>query len=126
MPAEVERFREALADLAENRIPAALAPRLEAEAGSGSAQRLDRQARVYKLLISLREDFLADLEGWRVVMPSLRRNRMRLLPMGPDQALQAVRNECTEHLVPEHLARKIVAFLSSRTASEPAATSPTP
>lgn len=111
VPAEVAAFREDLADLAENRIPAALAIRLgDRPAGDLG---LDVQAMPYKLVIALREDFLADLEAWRETMPSLRRNRMRLLPMGLDQALQAVCNERTKHLVPEAIAQKIVEFLSS-------------
>jgi Novel STAND NTPase 1/WD domain, G-beta repeat len=111
MTADVQAFREDLADLAENRIPGAVAGRLEdgpaAEAG------LDLQTMPYKIVIALREDFLADLEGWRVTIPSLRRNRMRLLPMGPEQAFQAVCNDRTRHLVSEVIGRKIVAFLSS-------------
>jgi hypothetical protein len=38
---------------------------------------------------------------------------MRLLPLGPAQAFEAVCNERTRHLVPEPLAHRIVAFLSS-------------
>jgi Novel STAND NTPase 1 len=85
IPAHVAAFREDLADLAENRIPGDLASRLEQEPDLGRT--LDTHAMPYKLVVSLREDFLADLEEWRLPMPSLRRNRMRLLPMGKDQAL---------------------------------------
>ncbi|SAL40852.1 nSTAND1 domain-containing NTPase [Caballeronia telluris] len=116
MPAEVATFREALADLAENRIPAAFVQRLKERAGSD--EDIDKEAMPYKIVLSLREDFLADLEGWRPIMPSLRRNRMRLLPMGTDQALQAVCNEHTDHLVDELLAHRIVAFLSRGAADE--------
>ena len=42
---------------------------------------------------------------------------MRLLPMGPEQALQAVCNERTNHLVAEPLAREIVAFLATGAAT---------
>jgi len=77
MPAAVDRLREDLADLAENRIPAALADRLGERAPVEVG--LDVQARPYKMVIALREDFLADLEEWRLSMPSLRRNRMRTL-----------------------------------------------
>ena len=111
VPAAVEALREDLADLAENRIPAAVAIRLEQRPAGELG--LDVQAMPYKIVIALREDFLADLEGWRLTMPSLRRNRMRLLPMGTAQALQAVCNERTSHLVSEPLGRRIVAFLSS-------------
>ena len=106
----VEAFREQLADLAENRIPAALARRIE----SGDAARagLDLHAQPYRLVLSLREDYLPELEGWQAAMPSLRRNRMRLLPMRTAQALTAVCNDRTRHLVDEALARRIVAYLA--------------
>ena len=116
IPAAVAAFREDLADLAENRIPAAVARKLENR--GASEVRLDLQTMAYKIAISLREDFLADLEEWRVTMPSLRRNRMRILPMGQTQALQAVFNERTGHIVSKPLAQKIVAFLSAGTGSE--------
>jgi hypothetical protein len=114
VPADVARFREDLADLAENRIPAALAERLADDPATEAG--LDVQTMPYKIVIALREDFLADLEGWRLSMPSLRRNRMRLLPLGPDQAMQAVLNDRTKHLVSEPLAREIVTFLSASAA----------
>ena len=115
LPAAVEAFREDLADLAENRIPASVARRMADRAASDLC--LDVQAMPYKIVISLREDFLADLEEWRAVMPSLRRNRMRLLPMGTQQALEAVCNERTSHVVAAPLASKIVEFLSSGAAA---------
>jgi len=59
LPALVARFRNDLADLAENRIPTAIAQRLEAET---SANALDLRAMPYKIVITLREDFLAELE----------------------------------------------------------------
>jgi hypothetical protein len=116
MPAAVDRFREDLADLAENRIPDGLASRLGERAPAELG--LDVQTMPYKIVVALREDFLADLEEWRLSMPSLRRNRMRLLPMRPDQALDAVFNVRTSHLVSEPIARTIVAFLSTGAAGE--------
>ncbi|MET0163611.1 MAG: hypothetical protein ABW318_01240, partial [Vicinamibacterales bacterium] len=71
-----------------------------------------------KLVLSLREDFLADLETWRASIPSLRRNRMRLLPMRAGNALRAIHNEHTSHLVDEVNAREIVSFLAARSAGE--------
>jgi hypothetical protein len=114
-PRVAETLRERLADLAENRIPAALAARVEARDALPEA--LDVHARPYKLVCSLREDFLPDLEGWVAAMPSLRRNRMRLLPLQRDQALQAVCNARTEHLVDAPLARRIVDYLASGAAA---------
>lgn len=117
IPGEVNAFREDLADLAENRIPASLALALEDR--SLAQRELDLEAMPYKVVLSLREDYLADLEGWRTVMPSLRRNRMRLLPMGPEQAFQAVHNARTAHVMTEALAHRIVAFLAAGDATVP-------
>ena len=111
IPTVIAAFREDLSDLVENRIPATIARRLED--GTLSDLGLDAHLMPYKVVLSLREDFLADLEEWRVTMPSLRRNRMRLLPMGSLAAMQAVYNDRTRHLVAEPLARTIVGFLSS-------------
>jgi hypothetical protein len=112
MPQLVERFRTELADLIENRIPASLASQLEAL--NGESTTLDMHATRCKVVISLREDFLADLEGWRAAMPSLRHNRMRLLPMDADNAKEAICNERTRHLIDETRAAEIVGFLSGQ------------
>jgi hypothetical protein len=112
MPQLVERFRTELADLIENRIPASLASQLEAL--NGESTTLDVHATRCKVVISLREDFLADLEGWRAAMPSLRHNRMRLLPMDADNAKEAICNERTRHLIDEARAAEIVGFLSGQ------------
>ena len=83
----IERLRLDLADLIENRIPAALAQRIE---GGASAEHLDLRGQRYKVLLSFREDFLPEVEGWKGELPSLMRNRLRLLPMSADRALQVV------------------------------------
>lgn len=110
LPERVERFKIDLGDLAENRIPAALAGRLAADAST--AQRLDLRRMAYKLVVTLREDFLPHLEGWRAAVPSLGRVRVRLLPMRPEQALSAV-YDTAPHLMDEPLARRIVAFVAA-------------
>ena len=61
-PISSETFRNDLGDLAENRIPADLAARIDDD--EAVAERFHLRSRNYKLLISLREDFLPDLEGW--------------------------------------------------------------
>ena len=72
-----------------------------------------------KVVISLREDFLADLEGWRAAMPSLRHNRMRLLPMDADNAKEAICNERTRHLIDETRAAEIVGFCRANRCAQP-------
>jgi WD40 repeat protein len=114
---EVERFKVDFGDLAENRIPKALESRLATD--SAAAHSLDLRAMPYKLLLSLREDFLPHLEGWRSVVPSLGRIRMRLLPMRPAQAFAAV-YETAPHLMDAPVARRIVQFVAAAPSSAPA------
>jgi WD40 repeat protein len=117
LPGEVKRFQADFGDLAENRIPAALAARLAAD--SASAKRFELRAMPYKLVVTLREDFLPHLEGWRGAVPSLGRVRVRLLAMRPEQALSAV-FDSAPHLMDEPLARRIVEFVAAaQTASAP-------
>jgi WD40 repeat protein len=105
----VERFRSDLGDLAENRIPEGLASRLP--------EGLDVRRMAYKLVVTLREDFLPHLEGWRAAVPSLGRVRVRLLPMRPEQALSAV-YDTAPHLMDEPLARRIVEFVAAAAEGE--------
>ena len=84
----VRAFMNDLGDLAENRIPADLAARIDDD--ETVAERFHLRSHNYKLLISLREDFLPHLEGWRRRIPALGRSRMRLLPLRADDALDAV------------------------------------
>ena len=78
-PISSDAFRNDLGDLVENRIPADLAARIDND--EAVARRFDLRSHNYKLLISLREDFLPDLEGWRRLIPALARSRVRLLPL---------------------------------------------
>jgi hypothetical protein len=119
IPEAVERFRVDLADLAENRIPAALAGRLQQD--EAAAARLDLRRMRFKLIVSLREDFLPDLDVWRRVVPTLGRVRVRLLRMRPEQALSAVHG-AGSHLMDERVARRVVEFIAAaQTAASPAA-----
>ena len=106
----VDRVRLALGDLAENRIPEHLARQLKDD--PGAAGDLDLRSRRYKLLISLREDFLAELEGWCGAIPALTRARYRLLPMSAEQAFDAVYGSAA-HLMDESIARRIVSFVAA-------------
>ena len=123
----IERLRLDLADLIENRIPEDLARRIEAGA---LAEELDLQGQRYRVLLSFREDFLPEVEGWKGELPSLLRNRLRLLPMSADRAFQVVSGETaarqrhelvsdetparrTHELVSGETAREIVRFVAA-------------
>jgi hypothetical protein len=86
--ARAAEFLRELADLAENRPPSALESRLEAD--DSIVERFDFARCDYRILIALREDYLAHLESLKGVMPSVTQNRMRLARMTGEQALDAV------------------------------------
>ena len=107
--ARAARFIEELADLVENRPPKALEARLEQD--EMAAEDFDFSRSDYRVLISLREDYLAPLESLKSVMPSLSQNRLRLAPMGSAQALEAVVRP-GQHLVSQEVAAAIVRFVA--------------
>ena len=81
-PAGTAQFRIDIADLAENRIPAAL---------DGSAVvglTLDRRS--YKIVLSFREDYTAAFEAWKCDLPSIMRIATRTTAMDATNALEAV------------------------------------
>lgn len=87
-PIAMQSTLDALADLIENRIPQELT--------TGDAHRqilseLDLQAQRYRIVLSFREDFLPEIENWKEQVPSLLRNRLRLLPMSRERAIEAVK-----------------------------------
>jgi tetratricopeptide (TPR) repeat protein len=106
----VRKLREDLADLAENRVPALLAQRFEHP--MADVPPLELAARRFKLVLSFREDFLAEVEGWRSAIPSLVRNRFRLLPMNGHQALAAV-TKTGGRLVDPAIGQAIVSFVAA-------------
>jgi WD40 repeat protein len=83
-----EAFIEELADLIEDRPSESLREQLDADPALG--EQIDFDRRGCKVLLSFREDFLADVEGLHGRMPSLMRNRFRLLPMDGAQALDVI------------------------------------
>lgn len=86
--ARAAAFVAELADLVEDRMPLALQQALEHD--PQQAEAYDGGRRGCKILLSFREDYLAQIEGLRAVMPSVMRNRFRLLPMDLAQARAVV------------------------------------
>ena len=109
VPDLVRDFRNELGDLVENRIPADLAERIQDD--GDLAARFHLQERNYKLLISLREDFVPELDGWRRLIPALGHARMRLLRMPAREALDAV-HKPAEEMMPRSLARRVVGIIA--------------
>jgi tetratricopeptide (TPR) repeat protein len=102
-------FIEDLADLVENRPPAALEAKMDAD--DATVERFDFTRSDYRILIALREDYLAHLEGLKGGMPSITQNRMRLARMTGTQALDAVVKPGGK-LVNEEVAEAIVRFVA--------------
>jgi hypothetical protein len=107
--ARAAKFIEELADLVENRPPKALEAKFDAD--DSSAERFDFARSDYRVLIALREDYLAPLEGLKKSMPSISQNRLRLAPMNGTQALAAVLQPGGK-LVTEEVAAAIVRFVA--------------
>ena len=102
-------FVEALAELVENRPSPALEARLEED--DSAIERFDFARSDYRILITLREDYLAHLESLKGTMPSITQNRMRLAPMSGSQALAAVTGPGGA-LVSNEVAEAIVRFVA--------------
>lgn len=106
----VQRFKEDFGDFVENRIPASLSESLDR--GHRDAGGLALRTMAYKVVVSLREDFLPELESWRHSIPSLGRRRVRLLPMRYEQAMSAVL-DTAPHLMDKTIADRIVRFVAA-------------
>jgi len=102
-------FLEDLADLVENRPPKTLEAKMESD--DTGAERFDFTRSDYRVLISLREDYLAHLEGLKHLMPAVTQNRMRLARMTGAQALLAVVRP-GGGLVSAEVAEQIVRFIA--------------
>jgi hypothetical protein len=107
--ARAARFVSELADLVENRPPKEFEAKLEED--ESAAERFDFTRSDYRVLIALREDYLAPLEGLKKDIPSISQNRLRLAPMTGTQALAAVL-EPGGKLVSEEVAAAIVRFVA--------------
>ncbi|MDR4516077.1 MAG: hypothetical protein MRK00_01580 [Nitrosomonas sp.] len=103
-------FLTELEDLIENRPPATLRERFRAEKGLAKNYDLDRID--YRVILSLREDYLVDLEGLREKLRSIMLNRFRLLPMTAEQAMSVIL-EPGGHLIDTDVAFQVIDFISS-------------
>jgi len=108
--ARAAQFQKDLEAELEHRPPDAVRERFEAN--PDEALRYDLKKQSVKFVITLREDFLPDLDPWRERMPSLLPNRFRLERMTGKQALDVILCAGGE-LVDLAVARDIVDFVSA-------------
>ncbi len=80
-------FLEQLADLAENRVPLSVEQRVKQ---SGERITIDTANPTYKIVLSLREDFVSRLDQLRPILPAIMRSRMALLPLDGGRALEVI------------------------------------
>lgn len=102
-------FLEELEDLVENRPPKELLARFSEEKGLAKKYALDRLD--YRVVISLREDYLADFEGLRERLRSIMSNRIRLLPLNEAQAEEVILKPGGD-LIDKDVASKIIEYVA--------------
>jgi hypothetical protein len=117
-----EKFIRELSDLIENRMPA----HLENTISIKSLIATDTQ-NIFRVVISLREDYLAPLEDLGRLIPSLNKVRYRILQLHGEEAFNAVylpaKNLIDEttaiHLLKKIIPKKIDAKASSEIVNAP-------
>jgi WD40 repeat protein len=105
-----EAFLDDLAALTEGAPPAAVRARVDADPSAAAEYSFSRHA--YKILFSLREDFLPELEGLRRRIRAVVPNRFRLQRMKGPQALAAI-IQAGGHLVEADVAELVVRFVAA-------------
>lgn len=107
-------FLRDLADCVENRLPAEILTEMnrgrQAEGSRFANLDLDRQD--YRIVLSLREDYLAELHDLSELMPSVHENETRLVPLNGWQALDAV-SIPGENLIDPVVAREVVEIVAA-------------
>src|SRR5262249_47560279 len=103
-----QRAFQELGDLLENRLPPDVAARLDRH--EELIDRIDLDIQYYRFIVSIREDFLAELEVWASLIPRLGPNRYRLFQMSKQRALEAI-EKAGGRLVDAESAQSIVEFL---------------
>lgn len=110
-------FIEDLAGLIEDRPSDALRRAIDAD--PTLADGIDFGRRGCKVLLSFREDFLAEMEGLREHLPSVMRNRYRLQPMSASQARSVIASGAA--LVDDEVAQRILGLAWCNRAEAPTA-----
>ncbi len=105
----VAAFLEELADLVENQIPRVVRRLLEE---SGETLPFSYNQTRWRVVLSLREDFLPQLEDLRPALPSLARNRFRLRGLSGQAALEAVLGPAIGLIQPD-VAAAVVQFVAA-------------
>ncbi|MCP4116203.1 MAG: hypothetical protein GY737_12500 [Desulfobacteraceae bacterium] len=109
-------FSIQLADLVENRMPSRVQRRMEV---TGARLDFDIRAHDYRVVLSLREDFVPKLDSLRPIMPSVMRNRFVLAPLDRARGVEIIRRAGGE-VISETVANEIMMAVAGETESEEA------
>ena len=109
-----QAFLRDLADCVENRLPEDVHKEMNRTqpGGAGRFADLEFTRQDYRVVLSLREDYLAELHDLSDLMPSIHENETRLVPLNGWQALDAVAIP-GEALVEPVVAREIVEIVAA-------------
>jgi WD40 repeat protein len=118
---ETAELIETLASLTEGSPPAPVKARLDDNPAESKDFSFGRHP--YKILLSLREDFLPDLEALRDRLRTIGNNRLRVRRMSGDNALRVVTLPGGALLAPG-VAEEIVRFVAGAAPDTPADTAP--
>jgi hypothetical protein len=105
-----DAFLDELADLVRGSVPAAVAARFARDSAAALEFTTDRDP--CRVLLALRQEFLAEILRLRPRLPSLLDHRFELLGMTTEDAESAV-TRSGGHLLDEGVAPRIVAFVAS-------------
>jgi len=111
---QTESFLSELADIVEKRIPHEVRERLNA---SERKLEIPLDAQGFRIVFSLRQDFVARLDDFRKKMPSLMRNRYPLHHLNGNQALEVVLGPGKD-VVSERVAQKIVSIVAGHSETD--------
>ncbi len=108
MDAQAEIAFTELSQLVENRPPAELKAKFQVQVDAAGRYDFDKHS--CKVIFSLREDFLPELENLRDRFPSILENSLRLQAMNQAQAMEVVLGPGSQ-LVSDQVAAEIVRFV---------------
>lgn len=100
----IEEFLTELGDLAENRVPVKVQEVFKAQNRSINSSYSEAEFRV---ILSFREDYLANMENLRQLMPSIKSSRFRIREMDGENALNAILTS-GKSIINEDNAREII------------------
>lgn len=115
--ARTQVLLQQLGELIENRLPPALESQLTQH--PELLDQFDLLRQNIKIVLTFREDYLAEFEGLKTLIRPIMQNRMRLAPMRGDRAAEAIRQVGAGRLS-DAVAARIVRFVGGAAAGDAA------